>query len=51
MELFEKYYEPTAKDHDERVHVQRVEGVDDPSCVVCNGVITKPRIDFWNFWR
>src|SRR3954467_5691727 len=51
MELFEKYYEPTAKDHDERVHVQRVEGVDDPSCVICNGVITKPRIDFWNFWR
>src|SRR3954468_11077562 len=51
MELFENYYEPTAKEHDEKVHVQRVEGVDDPSCVTCNKPITKPRIDFWNFWR
>src|SRR4051794_33770487 len=51
MELYEKYYEPTARDHDEKVHVQMVEGVSDPSCVICNAVISRPRIDFWNFWR
>ena len=43
MELYEKYYKPIAKDHDEKVHVQNLEGIDDVSCIICYPVRTKPK--------
>jgi hypothetical protein len=51
MELYEKYYEPIAKEHDEKIHVQNIEGIDDVSCIICYPVRTKPKSDFMNFMR
>ena len=54
MELFQDYLQPRAQEHDQQVHqwqTRTKEQVVDPSCSICNIVRTKPKIDFWNFWR
>src|SRR6266498_5110891 len=54
MEIFEQLLQERSFDHDKKVHVQQThtrEVSKDPSCVLCNMVRTKPRIDFWNFWN
>ena len=54
MKLYEKLMQPRVKVHEDRVHTQQVatkEQVRDPSCPRCHPILTKPRKDFWNFWK
>ena len=54
MELYEKLMKPRENVHDDRVHRQQVatkEQVRDPSCGICHPIRTKPKKDFWNFWK
>src|SRR6266536_6500379 len=54
MEVYEKLMQPKARVHDDRVHTQQVatkEQVRDPSCGICHPIRTKPKKDFWNFWK
>ena len=54
MELYEKLMKPREKVHDDRVHIQQVatkEQARDPSCGICHPIRTKPKKDFWNFWK
>src|SRR6266536_1736893 len=54
MEVYEKLMQPKARVHDDRVHIQQVatkEQVRDPSCRICHPIRTKPKKDFWNFWK
>jgi len=54
MEFFQDYLQPRAQEHDQQVHqwqTKTKEQVVDPSCSMCSMVRTKPKIDFWNFWR
>ena len=52
MDFIEKHLKPRAIAHDNE-HRQNKEtfNEEDPSCITCNMVRTKPKIDFWNFWR
>ena len=46
--------QPRVKVHEDRVHTQQVatkEQVRDPSYPRCHPILTKPRKDFWNFWK
>src|SRR5216117_2617090 len=54
MELYEKLMQPRENEHDNKVHLQQVatkDQVKDPSCPRCHPILTKPRKDFWNFWK
>src|SRR5216117_3125511 len=54
MELYEKLMQPRENEHDNKVHLQQVatkDQVKDPSCGICHPILTKPRKDFWNFWK
>ena len=54
MEIYQQVFKSRTQQHDLQVHVQRVKSnheIPDPSCITCHPVITKPRGDFWNFWR
>src|SRR6266536_1893234 len=50
MDFIEKHLKPRAIAHDNE-HSQNVEtfNEEDPSCIKCNMVRTKPGMDFWNF--